>query len=162
MDPSVIFAIAAGAIIIIGRIINRIAERSGNEIDDTTQSFDAQHQFDGEETIPARPIDDEDTLAGTILAQIIAERERRLEQSRQLTMQTKQIQTPQFTTQTSTAHKPTKVAKKAKPKAKPQTKRAENATPIKSSEANTNEMINDFDLRKAVIYSEILKPKFDE
>ena len=162
MDPSVIFAIAAGAIIIIGRIINRIAERSRNEIDDTTQSFDAQHQFDGEEAIPARPIDDEDTLAGTILAQIIAERERRLEQSRQLTMQTKQIQTPQFATQTSTAHKPTKATKKAKPKAKPQTKRAENTTPIRSSEANTNEMINDFDLRKAVIYSEILKPKFDE
>lgn len=162
MDPSVIFAIAAGAIIIIGRIINRIAERSGNEIDDTTQSFDAQHQFDGEEAIPARPNDDEDTLAGTILAQIIAERERRLEQSRQLTMQTKQIQTPQFVTQTSTAHKPTKAAKKAKPKANPQTKRAENATPIRSSEANINEMINDFDLRKAVIYSEILKPKFDE
>lgn len=160
MDPSVIFAIAAGAIIIIGRIINRIAERSGNEIDDTTQSFDAQHQFDGEEAIPARPNDDEDTLAGTILAQIIAERERRLEQSRQFTMQTKQIQAPQFATQTSTAHKPTKAAKKAK--AKPQTKRAENTTPIRSIEANTNEMINDFDLRKAVIYSEILKPKFDE
>ena len=63
---------------------------------------------------------------------------------------------------TNFKEKEREAAKKAKPKAKPQTKRAENTTPIRSSEANTNEMINDFDLRKAVIYSEILKPKFDE
>ncbi|MBQ5372405.1 MAG: hypothetical protein IIU53_06480, partial [Rikenellaceae bacterium] len=75
MDPSVIFLIVAGAILFIGRTINRIAERNGNDVDDTTQSFDAQHQFDGEEAIPARQnTSEEDTLAGTILAQILAEK----------------------------------------------------------------------------------------
>lgn len=160
MDPSVIFAIVAGAIIIIGRIINRTAERNGNDIEDTTQSFDAHHQFDGEEAIPARPSDSEDTLAGTILAQIIAERKMQ-EQSRQFTAPVKQIATPRFASHTSTAPK-TKTGKKPKTKAKPQPTQIEKTAPTTISELNTDDLLDNFDLRKAVIYSEILKPKFDE
>lgn len=163
MDPSAIFAIVAGAIIIIGRVINRIAEKRGVEIEDTTQSFDAQHEFDGEEAIPARPKGDDETLAGTILGQIIAERERRAQrEDQQFTMHTKQIQTPQFASRISTTPKRTKTTKRTKTKTSSQPKRVENITTTNNNEQNAPELIDDFDIRKAVIYSEILNPKFDE
>lgn len=164
MDPSAIFAIAAGAIIIVGRAINRIAEKRGVEVENTTQSFDAQHEFDGEEAIPARPNGDDETLAGTILGQIIAERERRAQrEDQQFTMHTKQTQTPQFVSRVSSSTpKRAKTTKRTKTKSNPQPKRDENITTINNIEQNTPELIDDFDLRKAVIYSEILKPKFDE
>ena len=77
MSSSSIFAIIAAVIIVVGRIINRVATAKGNDTDDTTRSFDAAHEFDGEEAIPARQIEvpkSEEALAGTILAQILEER----------------------------------------------------------------------------------------
>lgn len=164
MDPSVIFLIAAGAILFIGRTINRIAERSGNADDDTTQSYDAQHQFDGEEAIPARQKKgEEEALAGTILAQILAEKHHKEIRERMLqTADSTQNHAPRFVSNTSTAPKAKKSNKaKARPNTQPKTPRKE----IKFEDNNntqTSEILEDFDLKKAVIFSEILKPKFDE
>ncbi len=150
MDPSVIFAIAAGAIIIIGRIINRIAEKSDSKIEDTTHSLDAQHHFDGEEAIPARQNDNSATLTGSILAQILAEKHRREISEREISIPIKQTRTP-------------KVQKKNKEKTQPKTNTQPKATSIICNDnSSTTDIIEDFDLQKAVIYTEILKPKFDE
>ncbi len=163
MDPSVILLIAAGAIILIGRTINRIAERSGNDIDDTTQSYDAQHQFDGEEAIPARQnTSEEDTLAGTILAQILSERHQKEIRERMLqTMNPTQHHAPRFTSNASATPKTQKNNKaKAQPKMQPKTPRKE--TKFEDNNTRTSNILEDFDVKKAFIYSEILNTKFDE
>lgn len=161
MDPSIIFLIAAGAIILVGRTINRIAERNGQEIEDNTPSFDAQHEFDGEEAIPARPkTSEEETLAGTILAQILAERHaKEMREQMSQTMTPTQTRAPKFT---SNASGTTPKAKRNN-KAKAQSKTSQKEIAIeKGSGTLSSDLVEDFDLRKAVIYSEILKPKFDE
>ena len=160
MDPSIIFLIAAGAIILIGRTINRIAERGGQEIEDTTPSFDAQHEFDGEGAIPARQnTSEEETLAGTILAQILAEkRHKEMREQTLRTMTPTQIRAPKFT---SNASATPKTKKNNKAKAQPTGSQKEAAIE-KGSSTQPSEIVEEFDLRKAVIYSEILKPKFDE
>ena len=163
MDPSVIFLIVAGAILFIGRTINRIAERSGNDIDDTTQSFDAQHQFDGEEAIPARQnTSEEDTLAGTILAQILAEKHHKEIRERMLqTMNPTQTHAPRFVSNASVAPTTQKNNKaKAQPKMQPKTPRKE--TKFEDNDTRTSNILEDFDVKKAFIYSEILNTKFDE
>lgn len=170
MDSSVIFTIAVVAIIIVGKLINRIAETSGNDTSDTTQEFDAAHEFNGEGAIPQPsrvPQKEEiDNLAEKIYAQILAEK-RRIEAAG--IPQPKPIYTagraPQFHSTSTVAPTPNKRAQKAKqPKKaqiKPQIKEAE-IKAIAAIDEPKSEIINDFDLRKAVIYSEILKPKFDE
>jgi hypothetical protein len=163
MDPSVIFLIVAGAILFIGRTINRIAERSGNDVDDTTQSFDAQHQFDGEEAIPARQnTSEEDTLADTILAQILAEKHRKEIRERMLqTMNPTQTHAPRFVSNASVAPKTQKVNKaKAQPKMQPKTPQKESK--FEDNDTRTSNILEDFDVKKAFIYSEILNTKFDE
>lgn len=163
MDPSVIFLIVAGAILFIGRTINRIAERSGNDVDDTTQSFDAQHQFDGEEAIPARQnTSEEDTLAGTILAQILAEKHHKEIRERMLqTMNPTQTHAPRFVSNVSVAPKTQKDNKaKAQPKMQPKTPLKE--TKFEDNDTRTSNILEDFDVKKAFIYSEILNTKFDE
>lgn len=163
MDPSVIFLIVAGAILFIGRTINRIAERSGNDIDDTTQSFDAQHQFDGEEAIPAHQnTSEEDTLAGTILAQILAEKHHKEIRERMLqTMNPTQTHAPRFVSNASVAPKTQKDNKaKAQPKMQPKTPRKESK--FEDNDTRTSNILEDFDVKKAFIYSEILNTKFDE
>ena len=163
MDPSVIFLIVAGAILFIGRTINRIAERSGNDVDDTTQSFDAQHQFDGEEAIPARQnTSEEDTIAGTILAQILAEKHRKEIRERMLqTMNPTQTHAPRFVSNASVAPTTQKNNKaKAQPKMQPKAPRKE--TKFEDNDTRTSNILEDFDVKKAFIYSEILNTKFDE
>lgn len=155
MDPSVIFAIIAGTIIIVGRIINRIAEKNRNEIEDTTHAFDAQHEFDGEEAIPARPNSDDSMLAGSILAQILAEKHSKEVSERML--QPTYIRAPKSTSIASTP-KVTKKDNKTKPQPRVQQKSLGENNDAKSN----SEILEDLDLRKAVIYAEILKPKFDE
>ena len=164
MEPSTIFAIAAGAIIIFGRIINRIAARSGNDADNTPPNFDTQHEFEAEDSIPARQnTSNADTLAGSILAQIIAERQRNQASPEAPQMAyTQRIHTPKFVSNASVAPKPKKAnnTSKAKPKAQPQSPKTEGSAI--SNNTPTSEILEDFDLKKAVIFSEILKPKFDE
>lgn len=163
MDPSVIFLIVAGAILFIGRTINRIAERSGNDVDDTTQSFDAQHQFDGEEAIPARQnTSEEDTLAGTILAQILAEKHHKeIRERMSQTMNPTQTHAPRFVSNASVAPTTQKNNKaKAQPKMQPKTPQKE--TKFKDNDTRTSNILEDFDVKKAFIYSEILNTKFDE
>ena len=163
MDPSVIFLIVAGAILFIGRAINRIAERSGNDVDDTTQSFDAQHQFDGEEAIPARQdTSEEDTLAGTILAQILAEKHHKEIRERMLqTMNPTQTHAPRFVSNASVAPTTQKNNKaKAQPKMQPKIPLKE--TKFEDNNTRTSNILEDFDVKKAFIYSEILNTKFDE
>lgn len=163
MDPSVIFLIVTGAILFIGRTINRIAERSGNDVDDTTQSFDAQHQFDDEEAIPARQnTSEEDTLAGTILAQILAEKHHKEIHERMLqTMNPTQTHAPRFVSNASVAPTTQKNNKaKAQPKMQPTTPRKE--TKFEDNDTRTSNILEDFDVKKAFIYSEILNTKFDE
>lgn len=165
MDPSIIFLIVAGAILFIGRTINRIAERSGNDVDDTTQSFDAQHQFDGEEAIPARQdTSEEDTLAGTILAQILAEKHHKEIRERMLqTMNPTQTHAPRFVSNASVAPKTQKDNKaKAQPKMQPKTKTPRKDTKFEDNDTRTSNILEDFDVKKAFIYSEILNTKFDE
>lgn len=163
MDPSVIFLIVAGAILFIGRTINRIAERSGNDIDDTTQSFDAQHQFDGEEAIPARQnTSEEDTLAGTILAQILAEKHHKEIRERMLqTMNPTQTHAPRFVSNASVAPT-TQKNNKAKAQPKMQSKMPRKETKFEDNDTRTSNILEDFDVKKAFIYSEILNTKFDE
>ena len=163
MDPSVIFLIVAGAILFIGRTINRIAERSSNDVDDTTQSFDAQHQFDGEEAIPARQnTSEEDTLAGTILAQILAEKHHKEIRERMLqTMNPTQTHAPRFVSNASVApNRQNSNKAKAQPKMQPKTPRKE--TKFEYNDTRTSNILEDFDVKKAFIYSEILNTKFDE
>lgn len=158
MEPSTIFAIVAGAIIIFGRIINRAARRSNAN---TEHSFDPRHEFDNETSIPTRPNSSEvDILAGSILTQILAEKQRNEASAEDRhTIYTQRINPPKFVSNASVAPKPKK-NNTAKKKVQP-------STPTQESSAATNsapmpELLDEFDLRKAVIFSEILKPKFDE
>lgn len=170
MDSSVIFTIAVAAIIIVGKLLNRIAGTSGNDTSDTTQEFDAAHEFDGKGAIPQPsrvPQKEEiDNLAEKIYAQILAEK-RRIEAAE--IPQPKPIYTagraPQFHSTASFAPTPNQRTQKPKQTQKAQTKPKIKEAEIKriaAIEEPKSEILNDFDLRKAVIYSEILKPKFDE
>lgn len=160
MSSSSIFAIIAAVIIVVGRIINRVATAKGNDTDDTTRSFDAAHEFDGEEAIPARKIEipkSEEALAGTILAQILEERRKeQVPQQGIPQVYTKRIQPQKFVSSyTSTPPKP-----KRAPKPKTQAAPAK-SIPVEPQSQNPS-IAEEFDLKKAVIFFEILKPKFDE
>lgn len=162
MSSSSIFAIIAAVIIVVGRIINRVATAKGNDTDDTTRSFDAAHEFDGEEAIPARRIEipkEEDTLAGTILAQILEERRKeQVPQQGIPQVYTKRIQPQKFVSSyTSTPPKP-----KRAPKPKTNTPQIKAKNIIVEPQMEGPSIAEEFDLKKAVIFSEILKPKFDE
>lgn len=163
MSSSSIFAIIAAVIIVVGRIINRVASAKGNDTDDTTRSFDAAHEFDGEEAIPARKIEipkSEEALAGTILAQILEERRKeQVPQQGIPQVYTKRIQPQKFVSSStfSTTAKP-KRAPKPKTQAAPAKAKS---IPVEPQSQNPS-IAEEFDLKKAVIFSEILKPKFDE
>ena len=158
MEPSTIFAIIAGAIIIFGRIINRAAKRSTTNTD---QDFDTRHEFDNETSIPKRHNGSEvDTLAGSILAQILAEKHHtEIDEEEPQSIYTQRIPPPKFASNASVAPKPKK-SNKTKKKIQPSAPIQESGTT--TNNAPTPELLDDFDLRKAVIFSEILKPKFDE
>ena len=162
MSSSSIFAIIAAVIIVVGRIINRVASAKGNDTDDTTRSFDAAHEFDGEEAIPARQIEvpkSEEALAGTILAQILEEhRKEQVPQQGIPQVYTKRIQPQKFVSSyTSTPPKP-----KRAPKPKTNTPQIKAKNIIVEPQMEGPSIAEEFDLKKAVIFSEILKPKFDE
>lgn len=162
MSSSSIFAIIAAVIIVVGRIINRVATAKGNDTDDTTRSFDAAHEFDGEEAIPARKIEipkSEEALAGTILAQILEERRKeQIPQQGIPQVYTKRIQPQKFVSSyTSTPPKP-----KRAPKPKTNTPQIKAKNIIVEPQMEGPSIAEEFDLKKAVIFSEILKPKFDE
>ncbi|MBQ9146595.1 MAG: hypothetical protein IJX68_02630 [Rikenellaceae bacterium] len=162
MSSSSIFAVIAAVIIVVGRIINRVATAKGNDTDDTTRSFDAAHEFDGEEAIPARKIEipkSEEALAGTILAQILEERRKeQVPQQGIPQVYTKRIQPQKFVSSyTSTPPKP-----KRAPKPKTNTPQIKAKNIIVEPQMEGPSIAEEFDLKKAVIFSEILKPKFDE
>ena len=162
MSSSSIFAVIAAVIIVVGRIINRVATAKGNDTDDTTHSFDAAHEFDGEEAIPARKIEipkSEEALAGTILAQILEERRKeQVPQQGIPQVYTKRIQPQKFVSSyTSTPPKP-----KRAPKPKTNTPQIKAKNIIVEPQMEGPSIAEEFDLKKAVIFSEILKPKFDE
>lgn len=162
MSSSSIFAIIAAVIIVVGRIINRVASAKGNDTNDTTRSFDAAHEFDGEEAIPARKIEipkSKETLAGTILAQILEERRKeQVPQQGIPQVYTKRIQPQKFVSSyTSTPPKP-----KRAPKPKTNTPQIKAKNIIVEPQMEGPSIAKEFDLKKAVIFSEILKPKFDE
>lgn len=162
MSSSSIFAIIAAVIIVVGRIINRVATAKGNDTDDTTRSFDAAHEFDGEEAIPARQIEvpkSEEALTGTILAQILEERRKeQVPQQGIPQVYTKRIQPQKFVSSyTSTPPKP-----KRAPKPKTNTPQIKAKNIIVEPQMEGPSIAEEFDLKKAVIFSEILKPKFDE
>lgn len=162
MEPSTIFAIVAGVIIIFGRIASRIAERSRNAVDDTIQNHDAQYTSDDEEGSPAsqNPIEPEETFAGSILAQILAEKglEERCD-NEQASVYSQRLKPAESSSNTGTKPKSTK-PEKIKDQIRFSTPSSEDSH--ESNNTMNSEAIEDFDLRKAVIYSEILKPKFDE
>ena len=164
MEPSTIFAIVAGVIIIFGRIASRIAERSRNAVDDTIQNHDAQYTSDDEEGSPAsqNPIELEETFAGSILAQILAEKslEKRCD-NEQASAYSQRLKPAESSSNADTKpkHKSTK-PEKIKDQIRFSTPSSEDSH--ESNNTTNSEAIEDFDLRKAVIYSEILKPKFDE
>lgn len=162
MSSSSIFAIIAAVIIVIGRIMNRVAAAKGDDTDDTTRSFDAAHEFDGEDAIPARRIEipkEEEALAGTILAQILEERKKaQIPQQGIPQVHTKRIQPQKFVS--SSTYAPAKP--KRAPKPKTQTAPAKTKSIPAEPQAQGPSIAEEFDLKKAVIYSEILKPKFDE
>lgn len=162
MSSSSIFAIIAAVIIVVGRIINRVATAKGNDTDDTTRSFDAAHEFDGKEAIPARQIEvpnSEEVLTGTILAQILEERRKeQIPQQGIPQVYTKRIQPQKFVSSyTSTPPKP-----KRAPKPKTNTPQIKAKNIIVEPQMEGPSIAEEFDLKKAVIFSEILKPKFDE
>lgn len=162
MSSSSIFAIIAAVIIVVGRIINRVATAKGNDTDDTTRSFDAAHEFDGEEAIPARQIEvpkSEEALTGTILAHILEERRKeQVPQQGIPQVYTKRIQPQKFVSSyTSTPPKP-----KRAPKPKTNTPQIKAKNIIVEPQMEGPSIAEEFDLKKAVIFSEILKPKFDE
>lgn len=190
MSPSSIFAIITAVIIILGRIINRSTEKQLNS-DDTTREFDAEHDFSGEEAIPARKIepnnipnfekmldDDQEALAKAIRKQIIESR-KRVEAARQnrpyiptQAESTSIHNAPRFEYTSSRGEVTIPQARKPKPQPK-KTAPKQSATVTKNTTsqlqdintAASNEMSDiaeEFDLAKAVIYAEILKPKFDQ
>ena len=184
MSSSSIFAIITAVIIIIGRLINRSADKMQNN-DSTTESFDAEHDFSGEEAIPAREtkhkphsfdhiIDDEpDPLAKAIREHIITTREMAIEA--QQNRHARNIEggiaqnRPQFESKpmrgegtTPQVRKPKPQPKKAKPAYQPTTAKPQNQNASIASANESSEICEEFDLAKAVIYAEILNPKFDQ
>lgn len=156
MEPSTIFAIAAGAIIIFGRIINRIIERSNISTDNTAQDLDLQDELNDERALPTHQNrSEEDTLAGSILAQFLAgKRYNEMNSENQQTVFTQRISTQKFASRSNAT------TNKTQPKAQTQEQITESS--VADNETLTPEILEDFDLKKAVIFSEILKQKFDE
>ena len=162
MEPSTIFAIVAGVIILFGRIASRVAERSRNTVEDSAQNHDTQRTLYDEEgsLVSQSTIEPEEAFAGSILAQILAEKRLNAGNNEKRTSTyTQRLKPAELTSNTGATSKPAK------------TDKIKDSTRFSgpSSEANTEvgnttnlEVIEDFDLKKAVIYSEILKPKFDE
>ena len=66
MEPSTIFAIVAGVIILFGRIASRVAERSRNTVEDSAQNHDTQRTLDDEEgsLVSQSTIEPEEAFAG--------------------------------------------------------------------------------------------------
>lgn len=161
MDPSVIFLIAAGAIILFGRTINRVAEKSEQEANNNTtpKSIPLHEINSNENTFTRQDASSEDPLAGTLIAQILSEQHQKEIQERMLrSINQTQTHSPKFVSNASVAPKPKKQSK-----VKPQPKNPKKETKVEESRVAPNsEIINDFDLKKAIIFSEILKPKFDE
>ena len=181
MSSSSIFAIITAVIIILGRIINRHAEKQPNS-DDASREFDTEHDFSSEDTTSAREVrmqdDDQETLAKVIREQIIEAR-KRVEATRQnhphmpaTTEGSATFNTPRFETTSSRREIIIPQSQKSKPQPKkttskqsvPTTKdtkqQLQNSNTATTSQAS--DIAEEFDLVKAVIYAEILNPKFDQ
>ncbi|MBQ5719228.1 MAG: hypothetical protein IIV65_01605 [Alistipes sp.] len=181
MSSSSIFAIITAAIIILGRIINRHAEKQPNS-DDASREFDTEHDFSSEDTTSAREVrmqdDDQETLAKVIREQIIEAR-KRVEATRQnhphmpaTTEGSATFNTPRFETTSSRREiiipqsqkfkpQPKKTASKQSVSTTKDTKQQlQNSNTATTSQ--TSDIAEEFDLVKAVIYAEILNPKFDQ
>ena len=182
MSSSSIFAIITAVIIILGRIINRHAEKQPNS-DDASREFDTEHDFSSEDTTYAREVrmqddDDQETLAKVIREQIIEAR-KRVEATRQnhphmpaTTEGSATFNTPRFETTSSRREIIIPQSQKSKPQPKKTTSKQSVATTkdtkqqLQSSNtattSQTSDIAEEFDLAKAVIYAEILNPKFDQ
>ena len=181
MSSSSIFAIITAVIIILGRIINRHAEKQPNS-DDASREFDTEHDFSSEDTTSAREVrmqdDDQETLAKVIREQIIEAR-KRVEDTRQnhphmsaTTEGSATFNTPRFETTSSRREIIIPQSQKSKPQRKKTTSKQSVATTkdtkqqLQSSNtattSQTSDIAEEFDLVKAVIYAEILNPKFDQ
>jgi hypothetical protein len=181
MSSSSIFAIITAVIIILGRIINRHAEKQPNS-DDASREFDTEHDFSSEDTTYAREVrmqdDDQETLAKVIREQIIEAR-KRVEATRQnhphmpaTTEGSTTFNTPRFETTSSRREIIIPQSQKSKPQHKKTTSKQSVATTkdtkqqLQSSNtaitSQTSDIAEEFDLVKAVIYAEILNPKFDQ
>lgn len=160
MEPSTIFAIAAGAIIIFGRIINRIVERSNISTDNTAQDLELQDELDDERALPTHQNrSEEDSLTGSILTQFLAGKHyNEMNSESQQTVFTQRISTQKFASSSNATPK----QKINKTQTKAQTQEQITECSVADDETLTSEILEDFDLKKAVILSEILKPKFDE
>ena len=181
MSSSSIFAIITAAIIILGRIINRHAEKQPNS-DDASREFDTEHDFSSEDTTYAREArmqdDDQETLAKVIREQIIEAR-KRVEATRQnhphmpaTTEGSATFNTPRFETTSSRREIIIPQSQKSKPQPKKTTSKQSVATTKDTKQqlqnsntattSQTSDIAEEFDLAKAVIYAEILNPKFDQ
>lgn len=181
MSSSSIFAIITAVIIILGRIINRHAEKQPNS-DDASREFDTEHDFSSEDTTSAREVrmqdDDQETLAKVIREQIIEAR-KRVEATRQnhphmpaTTESSATFNTPRFETTSSRREIFIPQPQKSKPQPKKTTSKQSVATTKDTKQqlqnsntvttSQTSDIAEEFDLAKAVIYAEILNPKFDQ
>ena len=181
MSSSSIFAIITTVIIILGRIINRHAEKQPNS-DDASREFDTEHDFSSEDTTSAREVrmqdDDQETLAKVIREQIIEAR-KRVEATRQnhphmpaTTEGSATFNTPRFETTSSRREIIIPQSQKSKPQPKKTTSTQSVATTKDTKQqlqnsntattSQTSDIAEEFDLVKAVIYAEILNPKFDQ
>lgn len=181
MSSSSIFAIITAVIIILGRIINRHAEKQSNS-DDASREFDTEHDFSSEDTTFAREVrmqdDDQETLAKVIREQIIEAR-KRVEATRQnhphmpaTTEGSATFNTPRFETTSSRREIIIPQSQKSKPQPKKTTSKQSVATTKDTKQqlqnsntattSQTSDIAEEFDLVKAVIYAEILNPKFDQ
>jgi hypothetical protein len=181
MSSSSIFAIITAVIIILGRIINRHAEKQPNS-DDASREFDTEHDFSSEDTTSAREVrmqdDDQETLAKVIREQIIEAR-KRVEATRQnhphmpaTTESSATFNTPRFETTSSRREIIIPQPQKSKPQPKKTTSKQSVATTKDTKQqlqnsntattSQTSDIAEEFDLVKAVIYAEILNPKFDQ
>mgnify|MGYP003313811874 CR=1 FL=1 len=181
MSSSSIFAIITAVIIILGRIINRHAEKQPNS-DDASREFDTEHDFSSEDTTSAREVrmqdDDQETLAKVIREQI-TEARKRVEATRQnpphmpaKTEGSATFNTPRFETTSSRREIIIPQSQKSKPQPKKTTSKQSVATTKDTKQqlqnsntattSQTSDIAEEFDLVKAVIYAEILNPKFDQ
>lgn len=182
MSSSSIFAIIIAVIIILGRIINRHAEKQSNS-DDASREFDTEHDFSSEDTTSAREVrmqdDDQETLAKVIREQIIEAR-KRVEATRQnhphtpttTTEGSATFNTPRFETTSSRREIIIPQSQKFKPQPKKTTSKQSVSTTKDTKQqlqnsntaatSQTSDIAEEFDLVKAVIYAEILNPKFDQ